>query len=81
MKIYTRLSGFKKLVAAGVIGMVFQFPFTSCDLGEFTTTTTTTLDGREVVSFLVRTAILTPIETVVNTGVNAFFDRFDKDDD
>lgn len=51
------------------------------DLGDFSTTTTTTLDGREVVSFLVRSAILTPVETAVNRGVDWLFNRIEGDED
>ena len=67
----------KRMVVLTVgCGILFQFGG-SCNLGEFTTTTTTTLSGRGVVSFLLRPWILSPLEQAVNNGINGFFDRLD----
>lgn len=44
-----------------------------CNLGEVTATTT--LDGREVVTSLLKGALITPLETVINEGVDRFFDQ------
>ncbi|GEM_PF-2379712 len=74
---YGRLARIKRTLALGAAGVLLASPFTSCDLGQFTTTSTVTLDGREVVSFLVRSWILTPIENAVDEGINRFFDQFD----
>ena len=71
----------KRTLALAATGVLLASPFASCDLGQFTTTSTVTLDGREVVSFLVRSWILTPIENAVDEGINRFFDRFDHSDD
>ena len=46
----------------------------SCDLGEITTTTTVTLDGREVIISLIRGTILPPIEQFITDAVNEAFD-------
>lgn len=54
-------------------GVVFQVG--SCDFGEITTTTT--LNGRELVITLVRSAILTPIDQFITVAVNELF-NFDE---
>lgn len=80
---YKRLRGWRKLVVVSTLGTTFAFPWGllgGCDLGEFTTSSTVTLSGREVASFLVRSAILTPIENAINLGVDWLFDRIDKND-
>jgi hypothetical protein len=74
-----RLQGWRGMASLMAMGTVFQFG--SCDLGEFQSTSTVTLSGREVVSFLVRSWVLTPIENAIDTGVERFFDRFDDEDD
>ena len=51
-------------------GVLFQVG--SCDFGEITTTTT--LDGRELVLTLVRSAVLTPIDQLITAAVNELFD-------
>jgi hypothetical protein len=81
MKACKRVSGLKKLAVMSTMGTAFAFPLGACDLGEFTTTQTVALDGREVVTYLVRSAILTPIDNLITRGVDAFFDRFDDEED
>ena len=54
-------------------GVVFQVG--SCNFSEITTTTT--LDGREVIITLVRNAILTPIDLWITAAVNEMFDAND----
>ena len=75
MKTYKRLSGLKNVAVASAMGVASVFSLGGCDLGEFTTTTTTTLDGREVVTYLVRSAILTPIDDFLTNAIDAFFDE------
>ncbi len=72
-----RVRRFSTIAAAGVM---LQSPL-QCNLQDFTTTTTTTLDGREVVTFLVRSAILTPLDNLVTAGIDRFFDQFIDDND
>ncbi len=55
------------LLCAG--GMLFQFG--GCEFGDITTSTT--LNGREVITSLLRGAILTPIDQFITTAVNEFF--------
>ena len=54
-------------LAAGA--MLFQVG--GCEFGDITTTTT--LDGRELVISLIRGAILNPIEAFITDSVNAAF--------
>ena len=70
----------KKAAALAITGTMFAFPFQGCNLGEFQTTSTVTLDGREVVTFLVSSAIIDPIQTFVNDRVDAFFDSIENND-
>ena len=79
MKTY-RIGRVRRAAMLATMSGALAFQFGGCNLGEFTTTTTTTLSGREVISFLVRTAVLTPIETLINNGIEAFFDRFEDDE-
>jgi hypothetical protein len=67
----------QKLAALAMVGTVFAFPFQGCDLGEFQTSSVVTLDGRQLVTYLVNSAILLPIQTFINDGVNNLFDQFD----
>lgn len=79
-----QLALWRRRLIVGTMGTTFAIPgflLNGCNLGEFTTTSTVTLSGREVTSFLVRTALLTPIENAVNAGVDWFFNRFDDEDD
>lgn len=79
-KTYRRLSRIKKLAIVSTMGTAMAFPFGGCNLGEFTSTTTVTLSGREVVTYLVQSAILTPIQNWVNNAVDNFFDQLEEDD-
>lgn len=45
----------------------------NCDFGEITTTSTTTIDGRELLISLVRGAIITPLDQWVTDTVNDTF--------
>ena len=71
--------GIRKYVLASTLGTTLAIG--SCNLSDFSTTSTVTLDSREVVSFLVRSWLLTPIETLINNGIDKFFDQFDDDED
>lgn len=68
-----RTQAMKKRLALLTVGTTLVSPLSACDLGTFTSTSTVTLDGREVVSFLVRGAILSPIEALIDRGINAVF--------
>ncbi len=76
---YKRLTGWRRMLAASTMGSTC-FALGACNFGEFESTSTVTLDGREVVQFLVRSAILTPIQDAIDTGVDALFDRLEDDD-
>jgi len=77
---YKRLTGWRRMLAASTMGSTC-FAFGGCNFGNFEATSAVTLDGREVVQYLVSSAILTPIQDAINTGVDALFDRLDGDDE
>ena len=54
-------------------GCLFQL--VGCEFGEITTTTT--LNGRDLVISLIRGAILTPIDQYITDAVDEFFDEED----
>jgi len=77
--------GWRRLASVNVLALALVVPgvlsdLDGCDFGEFTTTTTTTLDGREVVQFLVRSWILTPIEEYLDRSIDALFDKLEGED-
>lgn len=76
-----RWRGLRSLVVAGLILGAVPLNLGGCDLGEFTTTSTVTLSGREVIAYLIRSAILTPIQTAIDQGIDALFDRLEGEDD
>ncbi len=51
-----------------------------CDIGEFTTTSTVTLDTREIMRFLVKSWVVTPIENAIDTGIDRLFDEIQGDE-
>ena len=59
------------LLAVGAT--VFGFPWGGCQIDQITTTTT--LDGREVMISLIRGAVLSPIDAWITQGVNDLFDE------
>ena len=71
MKQSTWVTWKKRLVLVGAAGFLCQLG--SCDLGEITTTSTTTIDGRELLISLVRGAIITPLDQWVTDTVNDAF--------
>lgn len=67
---------------AGVLvvgAMLFGFPWGGCQIDQITTTTT--LDGREVMISLIRGAVLSPIDAWITQGVNDLFDELVDDDE
>jgi len=76
-----RLRAYRKLAVVAATGTVCSLPLGACEIGDFSTTTTTTLSGREVVTFLLRSAILTPIDNLLTNAVDAFFDEYVDEDD
>jgi hypothetical protein len=54
-----------------LFGMGVLCQFGGCNIGEVTTTTT--MDGRQVLISLVRGAILTPIDAWITNGINNLF--------
>ena len=65
-----RKSRVRLLAGTLTFGTLFQFG--GCQLGEVTATTT--LDGREVIINLIRSAVLTPLDAYITAQVNNLFD-------
>lgn len=61
----------RTLSALCTFGFLFQFG--GCDLGEITTTTT--VDGRELIVSLLRGVILNPLDRFITSAVNDLFDE------
>ena len=58
------------------LGTLCQFG--GCELGTITTSSTTTLDGRDAIVQILRGAILTPLDVFITDSVN---EAFGADDD
>lgn len=80
MRMCKRWADLRRLALATVAGAICGSSPGACDLGEFTTTSTVTIDGREVIEYLVDSAILTPINTFVHDRVDAVLDQFEDDE-
>lgn len=78
-KLYQVTHRARRFAATSLLGTTLAFG--GCELGEFTATSTVTLSGREIVSFLVRSAIMTPLQNAIDNAVDKFFDQFEEDDD
>ena len=80
MKYWSRVSGVRRKVALlGLGAFLFGWPFGGCQIDQITTTST--LDGREVLISLIRSAILSPIDTAITEGVNELFDELVDDEE
>ncbi len=66
----------RRLTLAGAAGFLCQFG--TCDLGEITTTSTTTVNGNELLVSLVRGAIITPLDLWLTDTLN---DAFESDNE
>ena len=69
----------KKMAAMAMVGTAFAFPLGACELSDFSTTQTVTLNTEEVVTYLIRTAVITPLDNWVTQSVADFFDQLDED--
>ena len=79
-----RLSGWRKRMIVLTTGTTMAFPtglLSSCDLDDFTTTSTVTLSARDVILYFARSAILTPIENALTQGIDRLFDNDEESDD
>ena len=81
MKRNGRLNGLACFLTTAVIALATVCPGCTVDFGDFTSSSTVTLDGREVVTYLVRSLVLTPIQTYVDNGIDYIFDRLEDEDD
>ncbi len=62
---------FQKRVLSGICAGGMMLQLGGCEIGEITTTTT--LDGRELLISLVRGAILAPIDVLITDAINDAF--------
>jgi hypothetical protein len=67
-------TAFKRWVLSMACLGATTFQFGGCALGEITTSTTTTINTRELLIGLVRDAVLTPIDVYVTDLINGAFD-------
>lgn len=79
METHGRLSGFKKAAVASTMGVASVLSLGGCDLEDFSTTTTTTLDGRDVAMYIAEALIVTPIEEYLTNAIDEFFDDMEDD--
>jgi hypothetical protein len=75
---YKRVTGWRKWAIMGTMGTAFVLPIGNCNVSEFSTTTTTTLSAAEVVTYLVRSWLITPIDDFVTERVQNFFSDDDE---
>ncbi len=70
----------KRCVLGSCAGMMaMQFGGCTIDLGDVAIPSSATVNIRDVLIGLVRTAILTPIDDFVTNGINTAFDAVDSD--
>ncbi len=71
----------RRCMSIGLVGTFCASLLGGCDLGEFTTTTTSTvtLNARDIVHFLVTSAVLTPLEVFINNTVDSVFDQVNQE--
>jgi len=72
------ISRARRFAAVSVLGSTLVLG--GCDIGEFTTTSTVTLDTREIMRFLVKSWVVTPIENAIDTGIDRLFDEIQGDE-
>jgi hypothetical protein len=70
-----RMSKLKKMAVVVAVGMALASPFSSCASGQFTTVQTVSLDTRTIITYLIGTAILNPLNNWIMNAVNTFFDQ------
>jgi hypothetical protein len=68
------------MAAMTTVGTTFAFPLGACELADFSSTQTVTLNTEEVVTYLIRTALITPLDNLITEGVEKFFDQFEDED-
>ncbi len=69
----------RKLAALTMAGMLFQLG--SCNFDDITTTTTTTLNTRDVLVTLLRSWIITPIDNYLTDRIDSFVDTLSDEDE
>lgn len=75
MSQYRPLRSWRRHLIVGTLGTTFALPLGACQFDEFTTTTTTTLDSRAVMQYLVNSWVVTPITSFIQSKVDQAFDN------
>ena len=78
MKNYKHLSNVRrKCVALLAAGMLFAWPLGSCNLGQVDVSSSITISARDVLTGIIISAIIDPLEQAIVTGVNDVFDELE----
>jgi hypothetical protein len=80
MKPIQNRSSTGRWLALALVWIAFAVPLTGCDTVVLTSSDIV-VDGREVVSNMIKGAIIPPIEELIDKGVNFVFDQFECSDD
>lgn len=71
----------RKFTAMMAGGLLLAWPFGSCNLGNVDVSSSVSISAREVLTGIIISAIVDPIEQAVVTGVNQIFDELENVDD
>lgn len=66
----------RRLMLVATAGSLCQFG--TCDFGEITTTSTTTLDAGELIASLIRGAIITPLDEWLTNAIDEVIESGDE---
>ena len=78
MKNNKRLSNVRrKCVALFAAGTLFAWPLGSCNLGQVDVSSSITISARDVLTGIIISAIIDPLEQAIVTGVNDVFDELE----
>ena len=67
----------KKCVALFTAGVLFAWPLGSCNLGQVDVSSSITISARDVLTGIIISAIVDPLEQAVVTGINEVFDELE----
>ena len=76
---YKRMSALRRYAATGLLGTTLAFG--GCEFGQIEAGSSITFDSRDVVTSLIRSWVLGPIETAIDTGIDRLFDALENEGD
>ena len=76
---FRRMGTLRRYAATGLLGTTMAWG--GCEFGEIEASNTITFDSRDIVTSLVRSWVLTPIEDAIDTGIGRLFDALENNDD